>query len=394
MGLELSQLAKGLGGSAIREMFNEAQNMTNTISFTVGEPDFITPQPIIEEVCRRFEEGLTHYTPNSGVAELRKAIAKYHRDRGELDPNPDKNIMVSCGATEAIQMALFTLADPGDEVILPTPAWPNYFGQIGMCGARLVEVPTREENGFAPDPQDLLAAITDRTKVIILNSPCNPTGAVIEKARYDAIIDVLKDREIFIIADEVYSRLVYADEYTSITGYKDILDRVVYINGFSKMFAMTGWRLGYAIAREDIITNMTKLHENGASCLPAPTQLAAAYGLVTCLPKIEEMRLSYLRRRNLICSLINKIPGFSVKTPNGAFYAFANVKPVLAATGMNSKELCMDILKNTGCVTVPGSGFGECGEGFIRITYATSDEKIIEGMKRIKEYISSLGLAL
>ena len=255
-------------------------------------------------------------------------------------------------------------------------------------------MPPREENGFAPDPQDLLAAITDRTKVIILNSPCNPTGAVIEKARYDAIIDVLKDREIFIIADEVYSRLVYADEYTSITGYKDILDRVVYINGFSKMFAMTGWRLGYAIAREDIITNMTKLHENGASCLPAPTQLAAAYGLVTCLPKIEEMRLSYLRRRNLICSLINKIPGFSVKTPNGAFYAFANVKPVLAATGMNSKELCMDILKNTGCVTVPGSGFGECGEGFIRITYATSDEKIIEGMKRIKEYISSLGLAL
>ena len=204
----------------------------------------------------------------------------------------------------------------------------------------------------------------------------------------------MSNHPIFIIADEVYSRLIYTDSYTSITGYKDILDRVVYINGFSKMFAMTGWRLGYAIAREDIIRNMTKLHENGASCLPAPTQLAAAYGLVTCLDKIEDMRTSYLRRRDLICSLLNEIPGFSVRTPEGAFYAFVNVKPVLAAAGLTSKELCMEILRNTGCVTVPGSGFGECGEGFIRITYATSDENIREGMTRIKEYISGLGLAL
>ncbi len=389
--MQLSKIAQNLGGSVIREMFNEALKMTDTISFTVGEPDFITPQAIIDEACVRWQQGLTHYTPNAGVIELRKAIADYHKN--DLKPDPETQIMVSCGATEAVQMALFTLADPGDEVIIPTPAWPNYFGQVGMCGAKLVEVPTSEENGFMPDPDDIKAAITDKTKVIILNSPSNPTGAVIDKSRMDALVDLLRDRDIFVIADEVYSRLVYTDEpYTSITSYDGMEDKVVYINGFSKMFAMTGWRLGYAIARPDIIRNMTKLHENGASCLPAPSQLAAAAGLYSCIDKIEEMRLSYLRRRDLICGLINETPGLSIRKPGGAFYAFTNAKELCRATGMNSKDLCMDILRKTGVVTVPGSGFGAGGEGFIRITYATSDENIKRGLARIQEYTKGAGL--
>ena len=387
--MELSKLAQNVGGSVIREMFNEALKMKDTISFTVGEPDFVTPKPIIDEACKCWEEGMTHYTPNSGVLDLRKAIAEYHA--GDLRPDPEAEIMVSCGATEAIQMALFTLVNPGEEVIVITPAWPNYFGQIGMCGAVMKVVPAREENHFIPDPDDIKNAITDKTKAIILNSPSNPTGAVMDHDTCKAIAEILRDRDIYVIADEIYSRLVYSDQpYTSITSFDGMMEKTVYISGFSKMFAMTGWRLGYAIAKPEIIKNMTKLHENGASCLPAPSQMAAAYGLQHCIPEIENMRLSYLRRRDLICSLIEETPGLSIKKPEGAFYAFVNAKELCKKTGLNSKDLCMDILKKTGVVTVPGSGFGDGGEGFIRITYATSDENIKKGFERIKGYVGGI----
>ena len=373
----------------IRELFNEALRMKDTISFTVGEPDFVTPKPIIDEACKCWEEGMTHYTPNSGVLDLRKAIAEYHA--GDLRPDPEAEIMVSCGATEAIQMALFTLVNPGEEVIVITPAWPNYFGQIGMCGAVMKVVPAREENHFIPDPDDIKNAITDKTKAIILNSPSNPTGAVMDHDTCKAIAEILRDKDIYVIADEIYSRLVYSDQpYTSITSFDGMMEKTVYISGFSKMFAMTGWRLGYAIAKPEIIKNMTKLHENGASCLPAPSQIAAAYGLQHCIPEIENMRQSYLRRRDLICSLIEETPGLSIKKPEGAFYAFVNAKELCKKTGLNSKDLCMDILKKTGVVTVPGSGFGDGGEGFIRITYATSDENIKKGFERIKGYVGGI----
>lgn len=389
--MQLSKLAQNLGGSAIRAMYNEALKMKDTISFTVGEPDFITPKPIIDEACRCWEQGMTHYTPNSGVLKLRQAIAQYHKD--DLKPDPETQIMVSCGATEAIQMALFTLVDPGDEVIIVTPAWPNYFGQIGMAGAVMRVVPAYEENNFVPDPEDIRRAIGPKTKAIILNSPSNPTGAVIDRTTCKALADILRDRDIFVIADEIYSRLVYDDEgYTSITSFDGMIEKTVYISGFSKMFAMTGWRLGYAIARPDIIRNMTKLHENGASCLPAPSQIAAAVGLQECLPEIEAMRESYHKRRDLICSLINTTPGLSIRPPKGAFYAFTNAKELCRATGLDSVGLCMDLLKKTGVVTVPGSGFGDVGEGYVRITYATSEQNIKEGFARIQDYVKGYGL--
>lgn len=387
--MQLSKLAQELGGSVIREMFNEALKLKDTISFTVGEPDFVTPKPIIKEACRNWEKGLTHYTPNSGMVELRRAIAAYHAN--DLHPDPESQIMVSCGATEAIQMALFTLVDPGDEVIVVTPAWPNYFGQVGMCGAVLKTVAAREENCFVPDPDDIKAAITNRTKAIILNSPSNPTGAVIDRETCRALAELLRERDIYIITDEIYSSLVYGEEeYTSITSFEGIRDKTVYISGFSKMFAMTGWRLGYAISRPDIIRNMTKLHENGASCLPAPSQLAAAYGLEQCLLEIEEMRQSYLRRRDLMCSLVDQTPGLSIKPPKGAFYAFINAKELCQTAGMTSRELCVDLLHKTGVVTVPGSGFGQCGEGYIRMAYAASDENIRKGFERIGDYIERM----
>ncbi len=386
--MQLSKLAQNLGGSVIREMYNKALTMTDTISFTVGEPDFITPEPIIDEACKYWKAGMTHYTPNKGIPELTEAISAYHVN--DLNPDPETQIMVSCGATEAIQMALFTLVDPGDEVILVTPAWPNYFGQIGMTGAVIKCVPAREENNFVPDPDDIRRAITPKTKVVILNSPSNPTGAVIDKDTCKELADVLREQDVYVISDEVYNRLVYDEPYTSITSFEGMKEKTIYIGGFSKMFAMTGWRLGYAIASPEIISNMTKLHENGASCLPAPSQLGAAYALQHCIPEIETMRQSYLKRRNLIYSLIEEIPGISLRKPKGAFYAFVNARQIMEATGMNSKEFCLDMLSKSSVVTVPGSGFGENGEGYFRISYATSEENIREGLSRIKGYVESL----
>ena len=292
--------------------------------------------------------------------------------------------MISCGATEAIQLALFTLVNPGEEVVLVTPAWPNYFGQIGMCGAVAKVVPAYEENGFVPDPDDIRRAITDKTKLILLNSPSNPTGAVINRETYRRIAQILAEKQVYIIADEIYSRLVYADEpYTGICAFPELRDRVVYVSGFSKIFAMTGWRLGYAISTPEIITNMTKLHENGASCLPAPSQIAAAVGLAKCTDEIDRMREIYRRRRDLIVGELNAAEGMSCITPQGAFYAFANIKK----TGKTSRDFCMDLLHNTGVVAVPGSGFGAAGEGYVRFTYATSEENIREGMRRLQNYL-------
>lgn len=382
--MELSKLVRNTGGSPIREMFNLAMTMSDTVSFTVGEPDFTTPELIIDEACKYWKKGLTKYTPNIGILKLREEIAAYHKD--DLKPHPDQ-VLITCGATEAVQLALFTVCDPGDEVIVVTPAWPNYFGQIAMTGTTLVEVPAYEENDFVVKPEDIEKAITAKTKCIILNSPSNPTGAVIDSKTMGEIADILRDKDIFIISDEIYSRLIFNGvEYSSITSYEGMKDKTIYISGFSKMFAMTGWRLGYAIADKDIIFQMTKLHENGASNLPEPSQRAAAAGLQHCMDEVEAMRKSYERRRDLICSLIEEVPGFSIRKPKGAFYAFVNIK----GTGMTSKELCTDLLEKTGVVTVPGSGFGDAGEGFIRLTYAVSEENIREGLRRIKEYAEGI----
>lgn len=380
--MQLSKLAQHQTGSIIRQMFNRALEIPDTISFTVGEPDFITPSPIIDVACENWKRGLTHYTPNSGIAELRKAIAQYHQN--DLMPDPDTQIMVGCGATEVIQMALFTIVDPGDEVLVVAPVWPNYLGQIKMCGAVAKLVPSYEKNRFIPTLADIEAAITPRTKCLILNSPSNPTGAVMEQSVVEQIADLVRDRDIYIIADEVYSRLVYSDNFYSITKCEGLQDRIIYINSFSKMFAMTGWRLGYAVAAPEIIGNMTKMHENGASCLPAPSQIAAAWALLNCDSEIQRMCKIYRKRRDLMCDGINRlVPGMSCIVPEGAFYVFANIK----ATGMSSVDFCMDLLEETGVVIVPGSGFGAVGEGFVRFTYATSEENISEGISRIAEYM-------
>jgi aminotransferase len=366
-------------------MYNKALTMHDTISFTVGEPDFVTPQPIIDTACSAWQDGLTHYTPNSGIPELRRAIAHYHRD--DMAPDPDTQILCSCGATEALQIAVLTLINPGDEVLLVTPAWSNYFGHIAMCGGVVKEIAAKEENGFVPQVEDFRKAITPKTKLLILNSPSNPTGAVIDEETLRGIAQLCVEHDLFVISDEIYSKLVY-DGITcpSIAGLHGMKERTVYVSGFSKMLAMTGWRIGYAIGPREIIAAMVKLHENSASCLPAPTQLAAAKGLEVCLDSVETMRQSYERRRDLICGLLGEIKGISIKKPKGAFYAFANIKE----TGKGSMEFCTDLLEKTGVVTVPGPGFGNAGEGYIRLSYATSDQNIKEGIARLGRYMQSI----
>ncbi len=382
--LELSNLVRSSGGSIIRKMFNESLKITDKVNFTVGEPDFITPQPIIDAACRGWQAGLTHYTPNAGILELRQEIAKYET---KLDPDPESQVIITAGGTEAIQLALFTLVNPGEEVIMITPTWPNYFGQISMCGGKVKTVEVSEENGFIATPEELKQAITKNTKAIIINSPSNPTGAVVNPETIKAYAEIIANEDVFVITDEVYNRIVYDGEsFSSLTDFPELKNKIVYINSFSKMFAMTGWRLGYAISTPEIVQNMIKMHENGASCLSGPSQMGAAEALRSCQDDIERMRSIYEKRRNLIYEMVNDIDGISCIRPKGAFYAFVNIKE----TGMSSEEFCMSLLKKAGVVGVPGSGFGSNGEGYVRFSYATSEENIIEGFKRVRKFMESL----
>lgn len=387
--MEMSKLVQATPGSVIRRLFNAAEGMTDAISFSIGEPSFVAPNPAIEDAVKWLRMGKTHYTDNAGLRELREAVAQYHAN--DLKPNPNGEVLITCGATEAIQLALFALVNPGEEVILVSPAWPNYFGQIRMCGAVLKPVIAKEKNDFVPTPEDVEAAITDKTKLIILTSPSNPTGAVIDRDTCQRLAKIICEHNLYVISDEIYSRIVYTDEpYTSITSFEGIRERAVYVNGVSKMLAMPGWRIGYAISTPEIIAGMKKMHENGVSCLPEPLQRSAAYALEHCQPDITEMRKQYLERRDLICRMINETPGMSIKSPKGAFYAFVNVKELMRRTGLDTEPLTVEILKNTHVVTVPASGFGPGGDGYVRMSYANTLGNIEEGMSRIQKYVSSL----
>lgn len=384
---KISDLAINLQGSIIREMHSAAAGMTNILNFTVGEPDFVTPKPIIDRACQSLYEGKTFYSQNRGILPLRQAIAKYHKDNVDdpLNPNPETDILITVGATEALQICLLALLNPGDEVIVPTPCWPNYLGMIAIAGAVPKFVPTYEENGFAPNPADIEAVITDKTKVIMINSPSNPTGGVISKSTMDEIAKIVEKHDLFVLADEVYSTIVFDNkEHITLTSYPKIKDNVIYINSFSKMFAMTGWRVGYIIAEPYLIDRMTKLHQNLANSIFVPAQEACITALEECLPEVEKMRASYEKRRNLIFTGINQIKGLSCNKPAGAFYVFVNISEF----GLASREFCLKLLDEIAAVTVPGVGFGKSIKGldldqYMRLSYATSEENINEFLNRL-----------
>ncbi|MDI9491276.1 MAG: pyridoxal phosphate-dependent aminotransferase [Bacillota bacterium] len=387
---ELSNLAMTLKGSIIREMHTAAAGMTDILNFTVGEPDFVTPQPIIERAYKSMLEGKTFYSQNRGILALREAIHQHHKevDGTNIEADPEDNILVTIGATEALQLALLATINPGDEVIVLTPCWPNYLGMIAVAGGVAVCVPGYEENGFAPNPEDIEAAITPKTKAIMINSPSNPTGAVLPKSTIDEIAGIIEKHDLFALVDEVYRTIVFDNQKAaSLTKYPAIKDNIIFINSFSKTFAMTGWRIGYVIAVPELISKMTLLHQNFANSIFVPAQEACITALEECLPDSEKMTESYEKRRNIIVKGLNDIKGFSCVQPGGAFYAFTNISEF----GMPSREFCLKVLKNTNAVTVPGVGFGKSTgrlnlDHFIRVSYATAEDKINEFLNRLNDF--------
>ena len=380
--MDVSNYVKNAKFSAIRMVANAASKYDDVAPFYFGEPDFDTPAPIVEEACKEWRNHKTHYTPNKGIKDLRDAVAKYHAN--DLAPDPEKNICISNGGSDGIRIALRAILDPGDEVICITPCWSNYFSQIAMYDAVMVEVPAYEENGFRPRAEDIEKAITDKTKAIIINFPCNPTGVILDEETAKGIADIINRHEIYLLADEVYSKLVYeGKENVSPIKYIDDKDKIIYLNSFSKMFAMTGWRLAYVIASEAVASAMGHITECGPSCFPEPTQRAGIVALESCTDEIEVMRQSYDRRRKLMLDLLKDIPHIYPNNPEGAFYIFINIKE----TGMNDVDFCMDLLEKAHVGFVPGSGFGDAGAGYVRVSYATSDENIKEGMRRLKKYM-------
>ena len=381
----ISEKSKKIPGSMIREMFAMHDGMTDVISFALGEPDFTAPQHVIDATVASLQRGETHYTPNAGIPALRQAVSDLYKRRG-LDYT-SKEVLIGAGAISLLNLACTAMLDIGDEVLVPDPGWANYVGLMMQVGAVPVPVRMKEENGFMYDVADLKAALTPKTKMILLNSPSNPTGGVASEENLRQVAEFAKENDLYILADEIYRELLWDDEpYASIAGFPGMTERTVVVDGFSKTYAMTGMRLAWAVAPEEVIVVMTKLLENVLSSVNEGVQwggVAALNGSQEC---VEEMKRQYRRRREIIVNGLNDMKGVSCLMPKGAFYAFPNISKL----GLSSREFAMRLLKEKHVVVVPGTGFGEGGEGFVRLAYATSEENIREGLRRMKEFVESL----
>lgn len=381
----VSEKSKNTPRSVIREMFAMQTGMENVVSFALGEPDFTAPQHVIDATVASFQRGETHYTPNAGIPALREAVAKSYQERG-LDYSPNE-IIIGAGAISVLCLACTAILDIGDEVLLPDPGWANYKGLMMQVGAVPVPVKVKEENGFMYDIDDLRAAITPKTKMLLLNSPSNPTGGVASAENLKAIAELVKEKDLYVLTDEIYRELLWDDEpYTSIASFPGMKERTVVVDGFSKKYAMTGFRLAWGAAPEEVIVTMTKLLENVLSSVNEGVQWGGVAALTGSQEPVEEMKKQYRRRREIIVEGLNSIKNVSCMSPKGAFYAFANI----TRTGLKSRDFAIRLLQEKHVVVVPGTGFGEGGEGFVRLSYATSEENIVEGLKRIKEFVESL----
>lgn len=381
----VSEKSKKTPRSVIREMFAMQTGLTDVVSFALGEPDFTSPKHIIDATVASFQRGETHYTPNAGIPALREAVARSYQERG-LNYKPEE-ILIGSGAISVLCLACTAILDIGDEVLLPDPGWANYSGLIMQVGAVPVPVRVKEENGFMYDLEDLRAAITPKTKMILINSPSNPTGGVASAENLRQIADLVKEKDLYVLTDEIYHELLWSDEpYTSIASFPGMKERTLIVDGFSKKYAMTGFRLGYGAGPEEVIATMTKLLENVLSSVNEGIQWGGVAALTGDQSPVEEMKEQYRRRRQIIVEGLNAIDRISCLAPMGAFYAFPNI----SKTGLSSRDFAIRLLKEKHTVVVPGTGFGEGGEGFVRISYATSEENIREGLKRIAEFVASL----
>ncbi len=379
----LNKTVSGIKPSGIRKFFDIAATMDEVISLGVGEPDFQTPWQIRKAGITSLERGKTKYTSNRGLDDLRKEVSNYLDRKYKIKYEPSSEVLITVGGSEAIDAAIRALVSPGDEVIIPQPSYVCYEPITLLAGGKPVIIETKAEDGFKLTKEQLKSAISDKTKVLILPFPCNPTGAVMEKKDLEEIAEVLKNTDIMVVSDEIYSELTFTGNgHISPASIDGMFERTITVNGFSKAFSMTGWRLGYACGPEPVMREITKIHQFAIMCAPTTSQYAAVEALKCCDDAVNNMHTEYNRRRRLITKGFNDI-GLECREPFGAFYAFPSIK----STGMSSDEFCERLLNEYHVAVVPGTAFGKGGEGFIRASYCYSTEHILEALSRIEQFI-------
>ena len=381
----LNQKIQNIKPSGIRKFFDILEEMTDAISLGIGEPDFVTPWHIRDAGIYSLERGHTKYTSNAGMLQLRREIAAYLNRRFDLQYDYASQILVTVGGSEAIDLALRVLVNPGDEVIVPVPSFVCYGPLAEMAGGVPKYLTLKAENEFRLTPEELKSAITDRTKVLVLPFPSNPTGSTMDRKDLETIAEVLKDTDIMVISDEIYAELTYGRRHVSLANITGMYDRTIVVNGFSKSHAMTGWRMGYVCAPKPIIAAMTKLHQFGIMSAPTTSQYAAVEAMRSGDPDIEHMREEYDRRRRYLVENLNRI-GLDCFEPKGAFYVFPDIR----STGLTSEEFCERFLMEEKVAVIPGSAFGPGGEGFVRACYAASMKDIAEAVARMDNFLTNL----
>ncbi len=381
----LNETVRNLPSSGIRKFFDLAQQMEGVVSLGVGEPDFETPWHIREQAIHAIKTGKTFYTNNLGLPELRKEICNYYKRRFHLSYDWNREALVTVGASEGIDVVMRTFLNPGDEVILLQPGYVAYEPCVRLAGGVPVIVELREENQFKLTASMLKQAISGKTKLLFINFPGNPTGGVMTKEDYEEIIPIIIENDLLVLSDEIYAELSYGKQFYSLASEEKIKDRVIILNGFSKAYSMTGWRLGYVLACEEFIQAMNKIHQYSIMCPPTISQYAAIeacrYGDKDC----DLHRESFEQRRNFIVNGLNRM-GLSCHLPEGAFYVFPSIK----RTGLTSEKFCEELLEEQKVAVVPGTAFGQCGEGYIRISYAYSIDEIKEALKRIENFLNNI----
>lgn len=382
--------------SPVRKVRDRAKELEaagrSIIHFEIGEPDFDTPEVIVASAKRAMDDKLTHYGPNRGTIELRREICKKLREENGLTYNPETDILLTAGAAEGILDAILAYIDEGDEVIVFTPAYMNYRNMLNLVGAKTVEIPLSEENNFQIDPKELEDRITDKTKMLIINDPQNPSGTVYDPCVLEQIAKIAVKHDLLVLSDEIYERIIYDGVvHTSIATFPGMKERTIVINGFSKAYAMTGWRVGYVATEGQLLLPILKLHQYNTTCLPVFVQrsLSEQMNSTACKKAIDNMVSEFSHRRKLICDGIRQTKGLSMPEPRGAFYAFVNVRGL----GVDGAEFAEALLEEVGVAVVPGIAFGEAFSGYVRLSYAASTNEIAEGIMRIQTFVNKMSLA-
>jgi aminotransferase len=372
--------------SGIRKFFDIAATMKDVISLGIGEPDFITPKPIMDAGIQSILRGDTHYTSNAGIIELRQALSNHLNKLYGVRYDPDTELLMTVGVSEALYLAFTSILEPGDEVIIPTPCFVAYQAEVILAGGVPVEVASRMENDFSPDPDEIEAAITPRTKAILIGYPNNPTGAVASMEALIRLAEIAEKHDIVVISDEIYDRLVYGVDHICFPALEGMRKRTILLGGFSKDYAMTGWRIGYAAAPVDFIKSMTRVHQYTIMSAPTMSQRAALEGLLNGEEYVQQMLAEYDRRRTFLVAALNRL-GLDTVEPKGAFYVF----PRITVSGLDDEAFAQRLLQEEKVAMVPGNAFGAGGDGFVRISYATSFEKIEEAMHRLENFMRRMG---